>query len=183
MRVIAGKYRGRRLAPTAASVRPTSERLRESLFAVIGQDVNGSKWIDLFAGSGAVGIEALSRGAAFCLFNERDPAALFTLKKNLKLCGIESGFEISSEDAFVFIRKAMVPRADFVFLDPPYDFQRYEKLLRKVSSAAFVNRSTVIILEMFKKKSLELISPEVELLRQLRQGDSLLLFLRPQRQS
>jgi 16S rRNA (guanine966-N2)-methyltransferase len=132
MRIISGKYRGRRLAAVRGDVRPTSDRLRETLFNVIGDRIEGATWIDVFAGSGAVGIEALSRGARFVLFNDTSRDAIRLIKKNLELCGVEEGFQIRERDAFSVLRGLKPGFADVIFCDPPYDFGRYEKLLRRL---------------------------------------------------
>jgi 16S rRNA (guanine966-N2)-methyltransferase len=120
VRVIAGAYGGRRLtAPKGAETRPTADRVREALFSVLG-DVSGLTVLDLFAGSGALGIEALSRGAATAVFVERAAPALAALRGNLEALGIDA--QVHREDARAFLRNAS--RAghtyDLVFLDPPY---------------------------------------------------------------
>ena len=120
MRVIAGEFGGRRLvAPKGAATRPTADRVREALFSVLG-DVSGLTALDLFAGSGALGIEALSRGAARAVFVERAAPALAALEANLAALGIEA--QVHRGDARAFVRNAS--RAghtyDLVFLDPPY---------------------------------------------------------------
>jgi 16S rRNA (guanine(966)-N(2))-methyltransferase RsmD len=120
MRVIAGRYGGRQLtAPKGAATRPTADRVREALFSVLG-DLSGLTVLDLFAGSGALGIEAVSRGAARAVFVERARAALTALRSNLDTLGIEA--EVHDMDARSFVRNAS--RAghpyDLVFVDPPY---------------------------------------------------------------
>lgn len=120
MRVIAGRFGGRRLAaPKGDATRPTADRVREALFSVLG-DVSGLTVLDLFAGSGALGIEALSRGAQSALFVERAAPALAALRANLDTLGIDA--EVHQGDARAFVRNAS--RAgrtyDLVFLDPPY---------------------------------------------------------------
>jgi 16S rRNA (guanine966-N2)-methyltransferase len=177
MRIIAGKYRGRRLAPVRGDVRPTSDRLRETLFNVIGERVIGSTWIDLFAGSGAVGIEALSRGARFVLFSDTSRAAIRLLKRNLEMCGVEEGFQIREQDAFAVLRGMKPGFADVIFCDPPYDFGRYEKLLRRMVDFGNLGPHTIVVIETFKKSIFQ--APEqFETLRDLVSGDAHLAFLR-----
>src|ERR1043165_7796742 len=121
MRVIAGKYRSRRLeAPPGMSTRPTSDRLRETLFNVVAPGVLDSVWLDLFAGSGAVGIEALSRGARSATFVESSSVAARTIRKNLQDLEIEEGFEVIERDASIALRMldAQAVTYDFCFLDP-----------------------------------------------------------------
>jgi 16S rRNA (guanine966-N2)-methyltransferase len=123
MRVIAGRLGGRRLqAPKGTVTRPTSDRVREALFAMLG-DVEGASVLDLFAGTGALGIEALSRGAQSAVFVERDPRVARVLGANLDALGIpdEEG-EVRRVDAFAGLRSAQVSKEtyDLVFIDPPY---------------------------------------------------------------
>ena len=102
MRIIAGEYRSRRLeAPAGLATRPTSDRLRETLFNVLAARIGGARFLDLYAGSGAVGLEALSRGAARVTFVERAPVALKVLWRNLEQLGIESGFDVRAESVAV----------------------------------------------------------------------------------
>ncbi len=121
MRVIAGRYGGRRLtAPPGTDTRPTSDRVREALFSILGARVEGARVLDLFAGSGALGIEALSRGAAEATFVDRAPAAIRALKANLQALEIEA--EVVRADALAALRtaRAAAREYDLLFLDPPY---------------------------------------------------------------
>jgi 16S rRNA (guanine966-N2)-methyltransferase len=123
MRVIAGRYGGRRLkAPKGRATRPTADRVREALFSMLG-DVSGATVLDLFAGTGALGIEALSRGAARGMFAERDPSALAILKSNLSDLRIgEEQAQVRAGDALSVLRTARTrgETYDLVFVDPPY---------------------------------------------------------------
>ena len=123
MRVIAGRLGGRRLkAPSGRATRPTSDRVREAVFAMLG-DVQGAVVLDLFAGTGALGIEALSRGARRAVFVEHDPAALRALTGNLRALGIERlDAEVRRSDVLAALRSARTGEEtyDLVFIDPPY---------------------------------------------------------------
>jgi len=127
MRVIAGRFRSRLLsAPEGLSTRPTSDRLRETLFNVLAPRMEGAAFLDLYAGSGAVGIEAISRGAARVTFVERDPLAARILRGNLERLGIADGFRVNTGNVKVFLRPKAgngprQVRYDLVFLDPPYN--------------------------------------------------------------
>ena len=121
MRVVAGVHGGRRLeAPPGEETRPTSDRVREALFSILGARVEGARVLDLFAGSGALGIEALSRGAAEATFVDRSPAAIRVVRGNLATLGIEA--EVVRADARAAIRtaRAAARQYDLLFLDPPY---------------------------------------------------------------
>ncbi|MDE5616743.1 MAG: 16S rRNA (guanine(966)-N(2))-methyltransferase RsmD, partial [Clostridia bacterium] len=118
MRVISGKYRGRRLnSPIGNDVRPTGDKVKESIFNVIQFDIAGSRFIDLFAGSGAIGIEAMSRGAAHTLFSDNSKASLELLKSNLK--GIDDDYKVVGRDYRDTLYSAD-GKWDFIFVDPPY---------------------------------------------------------------
>ena len=118
MRVIAGSYGGRRLqTPAGLDTRPTSDRVREALFSMLG-DVGGARVLDLYAGSGALGIEALSRGAASAVFVERDAQAVAAIERNLAAVGVEA--VVVRQDALRYLAGADGP-FDLVFCDPPYD--------------------------------------------------------------
>jgi 16S rRNA (guanine(966)-N(2))-methyltransferase RsmD len=118
IRIIAGSLKGRRIAgPEWTGLRPTSDRLRESLFNVLAGTVVGARVLDGFAGTGAIGIEALSRGAAHVTFVEQDPRALDLIGENLTRCGVTGGYTVLGAD----VATARLPAAfDLVFLDPPY---------------------------------------------------------------
>ena len=118
MRVVAGEFKGRRLAaPRGAGTRPTADRVREALFSMLG-DVTGDRVLDLYAGSGALGIEALSRGAASAVFVERDPQAVAAIERNLAAVGVEA--VVVRQDVLRYLARADGP-FELVFCDPPYD--------------------------------------------------------------
>jgi 16S rRNA (guanine966-N2)-methyltransferase len=128
MRVIAGSLRGRRIdAPRGTNTRPTSDRVREALFSILtsidGARMQGARVLDLFAGSGALGIEALSRGAGSAIFVERDDAALTALRGNLDSLGLAGpSVEVRATDALASLRRSVTAdeRFELIFLDPPY---------------------------------------------------------------
>ena len=118
MRIVAGTLGGRRLkAPAGRGTRPTSDRVREALFSIIG-DLDGARVLDLFAGSGALGIEALSRGASAAVFVDTDPKALTAIKANLQALDITA--KVHRRDAIAYLNNAGEAPFDLVFLDPPY---------------------------------------------------------------
>jgi 16S rRNA (guanine966-N2)-methyltransferase len=118
VRIVAGRYKGRRLRmPRGAPTRPTADRVREALFSLLG-DVSGARVLDLYAGSGALGIEALSRGADSALFVERDPRAAAAIRANIDAVGANG--EVRRQDVLGFLASDHRP-FDLVFCDPPYD--------------------------------------------------------------
>ena len=182
MRVIAGTYRSRTLtAPAGMATRPTSDRLRETLFNVLAPRIQGARFLDLYAGSGAVGIEAISRGAERVSFVERAAPALKIVRANLESLRIAQGFRIHSESAAAFLRGPRSGAAEFdiVFLDPPYDASsEYATILGLLgdASAAFLAPGAVVIAEHRKKEKLDLHFGALERTRLLEQGDAALSF-------
>ena len=119
MRVVAGEFKGRRLqAPRGRRTRPTADRVREALFSILG-DVSGMRVLDLFAGSGALGIEALSRGASDAVFVDSDARAVAAIRRNLDAVGVRA--EVHRRDVLGFLRAPAGAPYDVVFADPPYD--------------------------------------------------------------
>jgi 16S rRNA (guanine966-N2)-methyltransferase len=186
MRIIAGTYRSRILKSLKGlALRPTSDRLRETLFDVLGPGVEGSRFLDVFAGTGAVGIEAISRGAAQAVFIENHGPAATLIRRNLESLGVRSGFQILAEDALKGLTKLAGrhrpddPGFDFVFADPPYAAgDLYDRALALLGSAAFLAPEATVIAE--HRHSLEL-PEQVGALRRsriLRQGDAALTFYR-----
>jgi 16S rRNA (guanine966-N2)-methyltransferase len=156
MRVVGGELRGRRLrAPRSQKVRPTSERVREAVFDILYSlgGVDGMQVVDLFAGSGALGIEALSRGAAAVTFVDRDPATLATLRENLVSVGLDDAERAG--DATVVRAEVTgwvattASRYDLALCDPPYDFEGWDGLIRRLPADLAVLESSV-----------ELVAPE-----------------------
>ena len=138
MRVVGGEFRGRRLtAPSSASTRPTTDRVREAVFNALTSIgvVDGALVADLYAGSGALGIEALSRGAEHCTFVESDRHALSAIHDNIATLGLLGRTRVMSGDVLV-----MVPRidCDVAFADPPYDFTDWPRLLDRVQAGLLV---------------------------------------------
>jgi len=179
MRIIAGTYRSRTLqAPEGMATRPTSDRLRETLFNVLAPRIEGARLLDLYAGSGAVGLEALSRGAAQVVFVERAPAALSVLRINLERLGVRTGFRIQSSAVGAFLRKGAGP-FDLIFLDPPYDAdQEYAATLGLLGGAAssLLAEGSLVIAEHRKKEKLGQIYGTLQRTRLLEQGDAALSF-------
>jgi 16S rRNA (guanine966-N2)-methyltransferase len=172
MRVIAGQYGGRRLqAPPGEATRPTSDRVREALFSVLGARVEHARVLDLFAGSGALGIEALSRGAAEATFVDNAPAAIRAVRANLAAIGAEA--EVRRADARRFLGSASAAgrEYDLVFLDPPYRLAR--RLGGELAAAlpAVLAPGATVVAESDRRHDLELGLP---ILDERRYGDTLI---------
>jgi 16S rRNA (guanine(966)-N(2))-methyltransferase RsmD len=188
MRIIAGTYRSRRLeAPPGLSTRPTSDRLRETLFNVLAPRIKGADggaaFLDLYAGSGAVGLEALSRGAVKVTYVERAPAALKVLRRNLEQLGIVSGYEVRAESVAAFLRSATktTPKPgppEVVFLDPPYDaIEECAATLGLLGAArGILAPGALVVAEHRRKQTLEEQYGCLKRTRLLEQGDAALSF-------
>ncbi len=190
MRIIAGSLKGRKLKGFKGdAIRPTSDRARETLFNIIGSSIEGASFLDLFAGSGAVGIEAISRGASQVVFVDSSPASVKLILLNTNICGIELADRLSSEAIFLLIkkdaRKAITELAggkktfDFIFLDPPYQKELYLPVLKLIRETSILNSSGWIIAEHDSKKTLTLPEIYLKLLRRVKVGDtSFSIFLK-----
>jgi 16S rRNA (guanine966-N2)-methyltransferase len=181
MRIIAGTLRSRPLqAPPGLATRPTSDRLRETLFNVLAPRMEGALFLDLYAGSGAVGIEALSRGAQRAVFVEHAAGALKVLRANLARLGLESGFEIDSGTVTGYLRKEIwTPGFDIIFLDPPYDAaDQYHATLGLLGGEVrgLLRAGAVVIAEHRRKEVLAESYGQLRRSRLLRQGDAALSF-------
>jgi 16S rRNA (guanine966-N2)-methyltransferase len=185
LRIIAGKYRGRNLkSPPSLEVRPTSDRLRETLFNVIAPRIAGARFVDLCAGSGAVGIEALSRGAGHVSFVDRSRKMCTLIQTNLDLCRIEENeSEVIQAEADDYLRRvsARQPNADvscdILFFDPPYatDYLAVLNALGAEASSLLTDNGLVIVEHHHKKELPELLG-SLERYRVLKQGESALSF-------
>lgn len=152
MRVVAGTYGGRRLrVPKGRDIRPTSDRVREAMFSTLGDAVVGARVLDLFAGSGALGIEALSRGATAATFVERDPATARVLRDNLAALGIVADVHVTDAERFVDQPDRTSPggRFDVVFCDPPYKLGSgvLSALLLRLLHRGWLTEGAVVIAE------------------------------------
>jgi 16S rRNA (guanine966-N2)-methyltransferase len=186
MRIIAGTFRSRQLKSLKGmALRPTSDKLRETLFNVLGELVVGSFFVDLFAGTGAVGIEALSRGAREAIFVEKHPPAAGLIKKNLEALEIRKGARVLPLDALKALQRlaeefaAASARIDILFLDPPYaEKLQYANVLSFLGGANLLAENAVVIAEHQRSLDLPETFGKLERVRVLRQGDAALSFFR-----
>ena len=186
MRVIAGKYRSRQLLSLPGlDLRPTADRLRETLFNVLTAGnpaaLERSVWFDLYAGTGAVGIEAISRGAGMVHFVESSDRAAQLIKQNLGSLGIGTGFQVLKQDSIRALRglESSGAVADFIFLDPPYELEKaYVQTLSSLSQSLVLKPETIVIAEHPKKFDPGQDSAPLHRYRQLVQGDAALSFYR-----
>ena len=180
MRVIAGEARGTRLARPAGGTRPVSDRAREGLFSSLGQLVRGARCLDLFAGTGAVGIEALSRGAKSAEFVDDSVAAVRVIKENLRRTGLEDRARVVKADAGRFLKRPGEPY-ELVFADPPYAATAGP--LREVLSAAGTRLvpEGILVLTRGSRSSMDVIPVNFGIVRRLSYGDTVVLVCREER--
>jgi len=186
MRVIAGTYRSRILKSLKGrALRPTSDRLRETLFNVLGADVAGSRLLDLFAGTGAIGIEALSRGAVEVVFIENHAPAAALIRRNLESIGVRKGATVLAADVVRGLEKLASEKRgetccfDFIFLDPPYDAANdYARVLESLGSGNLLSPSGLVIAEHRRNFDLPDRMGALQCYRVLKQGDAALSFYR-----
>jgi 16S rRNA (guanine(966)-N(2))-methyltransferase RsmD len=173
MRIIAGTLKGRRLeAPDWPGLRPTSDKLRETLFNVLAPRIRDARVLDGYAGTGAVGIEALSRGAAHVTFVERDPRAVALIEANLRHCGVTDRYAIIRA-SFAGTRPPAAHGFDVIFLDPPYGAEELQAAL--AAAEPLVGETTLLLIEHAKRDP----APGqagLLLSRELTSGDSALAF-------
>ena len=182
MRVIAGKFRSRQLKSLKGrALRPTSDRLRETLFNVIADRVEGSRFLDVFAGTGAVGIEALSRGAREAVFIENHAPAAALIEKNLESLGLRAEARVLALDAARGLQRLAAERKDYdvVFLDPPYAAaEDYRRVLSFLGTSPLLAEDSLVIAEHQRKLELPGATGNLDRVRMLRQGDAALSFYR-----
>ena len=167
MRVITGSARGRRLkTPENYDIRPTTDNVKESVFNILQFDIEGRRVLDLFAGTGQLGIEALSRGAASAVFIDRDRAAVQIVKDNLKTCGL--GGTVLCTDALEYLKDC--GRFDLIFIDPPYDSGLYDEVLQTINSFDILSEGGIMIVEARRETPLPDMAAPYRKLKEYRYG-------------
>lgn len=179
MRVITGFAKGRKLkCPSGKNIRPTSDRVKESLYNILGSKVTDCIFLDLFAGTGNIGIEALSRGARFCYFVDSDNISIKYIKENLSILGLLKSFKIIQKDACeaLEIFKENSIRFDIIYIDPPYYKNLIEEPLKKISMYKLLNDDGLIVAEHHKN---DILSDSYDMLKKIRTqkyGETILSF-------
>jgi 16S rRNA (guanine(966)-N(2))-methyltransferase RsmD len=175
MRIVAGTLTGRKLdAPTWDGLRPTSDRLRETLFNVLAPRIQGARVMDGFAGTGAVGIEALSRGASHVTFIESDPRAVALIERNLSRCGITDRYAIIRVRFAGSDRARLAVPFDIIFLDPPYGSTELASAIE--AAERFVEPETLLVVEHARRDAAPDSMGSLVRTRLLTSGDSALAF-------
>lgn len=180
MRVIAGTAKGTRLGRAPAGVRPVSDRVREGLFSSIGPWIEGSRVLDLYAGTGAVGIEALSRGAEHATFVDSSPSAVAAVRDNLRRAGFEGRGAVRRSNVLTFLERAGGPGFDLVFLDPPYETgpAELDPVLAALDLSSLLRDGFTVVISRGSKSSNGVIPLHWESARRLSYGDSVVSLFR-----
>jgi 16S rRNA (guanine966-N2)-methyltransferase len=182
MRIIGGVSKGRRLAtPKSHSVRPTSDRVKESIFNILGEQVEGKLVLDLFAGTGNLGIEALSRGAKKVIFVEKGRQPVRLIQRNIAQIGLEGRIEIIPRDAnrAIGILKGKGEIFDLILMDPPYEKGLIKRTLTKLNSHPIYHTDSILVIEHDRREPLPDILEGWNLVRERRLGDTVISFLTP----
>lgn len=181
LRIISGDLKGKKLfSPKGVKIRPTADRLRESIFNILSSRVVDSVVLDLFAGTGALGIEALSRGASFALFIDNDKEALSIIKKNIEICGLRDRIKISGlniERSFIDFRHEF-PDVNLVFMDPPYNRNLIRPALMNLSGSRILEKDALLVIEHDLLETIPEDIPDYKIEDQRKYGKTLVSFVK-----
>ena len=179
MRVIAGKAKGRRLRSVPGDItRPITDRVKESLFNILGDEVVDAFFLDLFAGTGSVGIEALSRGARRAVFVERNRRAIETIKENLKITGLAAQAELIRDGVFKFLARQPVEKFDLIYIAPPQYKGLWAETLLALDGRDLLIEDGLAIAQIFPKEYQDLELKSLSLVDQRKYGSTMLCFYR-----
>jgi len=169
MRVVSGSARGRKLKePAGDGIRPTTDKVKESIFNIIQFDIEGRRVLDLFAGTGQLGIEALSRGAGNTLFVDSSTEAVKLIRENIKVCGFMDKSSVYACDALRYLEND--EKYDLIFIDPPYDSKLAAKALSKIVEFDKLNKNGIIILEIKADTSVPVVNEPYSLQKEYKYG-------------
>ena len=157
MRIIAGKYRHRKILwPSDKSIRPTKDRIREAVFSMLG-DLSNKVFLDLYSGSGAIAIEAISRGAGKTYFVDNSQTAIKCIKENISLLGINEEYEVHlmNDESFLSLSELENLKFDVIYLDPPYKEGQYEEIIMRIVNSNLLNEDAIIVAESERDLSID----------------------------
>lgn len=180
LRIIAGKARGRKLRSVPGdATRPITDRVKENLFNILGADVQGSTWLDLFAGTGSVGIEALSRGADYVRFNDQQRLAIETIQANLRQTGLQAGSEVLRQDAFHLLAQSADRSFDYVYIAPPQYKELWQRALEMLDEHSdWLNEDAWVIVQIHPVEYQPVSLKFLEEFDRRKYGSTLLVFYR-----
>jgi len=168
VRIITGKARGRKLKePADQAIRPTTSMVKEAIFNIVQFDIEGRRVLDLFAGTGQLGLEALSRGAKSCDFVDSMKAHVALVKENIKSTELDGG-QVFLNDAKSFLQRG--ERYDLIFLDPPYDFKNLDQIIQDIVRFDILNKNGIMVCETKSEQGMPAVSAPYEKVREYRYG-------------
>jgi 16S rRNA (guanine(966)-N(2))-methyltransferase RsmD len=178
LRVIAGKAKGRKLKTVPGDItRPVTDMVKEALFNILGQDVIDSRWWDVFGGTGAIGIEALSREAAFVRFSDMNRLPVETIKANLETCGFLKQAEVRRGDAFTFLKAAPDQLFEYIYIAPPQYKEMWSEALAILDeNVAWLSETGEIIVQIHPREYREIALKNLHMHDERKYGSTLLLF-------
>ncbi len=177
MRIQGGSLRGRKIkAPSAKDIRPTSQMIKEALFDILGDKIHGARFLDLFAGFGTIGIEAVSRNAESVVFVDKNKYALSIIRENLYNIGLNSLCKTINSEAIKAIKERLSDSFDVIFIDPPYNYEYYDEVIRGIFEKRILKPDGLIIIEHYHKTKLT--SEVFEILKIRKYGQTTLTFLK-----
>ena len=178
LRVISGKAKGRKLKSVPGdTTRPVTDRVKEALFNILAGDVTDSRWWDLFAGTGAIGIEALSRGASFARFTDLNRAPIETIKFNVEHCGFSSQAELRRGDAFTLLSKGADAQFEYIYIAPPQYKEMWEKALELVDEDPnWLSEDGWVIVQIDPREYKNLALENMEEIEKRKYGTTMLIF-------
>jgi 16S rRNA (guanine(966)-N(2))-methyltransferase RsmD len=177
VRVIAGEAKGRRLKMVpGSSTRPVGERAKEALFGILGESVVDTRFLDLFAGTGSVGIEALSRGASYAVFVDQRRQAVVTIRENLALTGLKDRAQVVRGDVFAYLRKEDLEPFDLIYVAPPQYKGLWVETLLSLDESALLKPDGLAVAQIHPKEYVELDLETLVLSQRRKYGSTLLCF-------
>lgn len=184
MRVIAGKYRGRQLVGfNGPHIRPTTDRVKETVFNILAPDIDGARVLDLFSGTGNLGIEALSRGAAWVDAVEQHPASLKIIRANLEKLGIEEGIRVHGMDVFKYLQRYAGQAYDVILIDPPFTQKWADRVMDELSRSAVFSDTTTVMIEASSQETVEKAYGRLQQYKERHFGDKIVFFFTPNEDS
>lgn len=179
MRIIGGKYKGQHLVSFQADhIRPTTDRVKETLFNMIQSEIEGSRAVDLFSGTGSLGLEALSRGVESVLFVEKNKKSIAILQKNILKLKIDEPLQIINKDVFQFLKSYEGPSFQLIFVDPPFTEQLADEVLEAICQSQIFAADSLVMIESARKEKLVDEYSRAVRVKKKEFGDKVLSFFR-----
>ena len=179
MFISGGEEKGRRIkAPSSKDIRPTSHMLKEAIFEIIKERIKGASFLDLFAGFGSIGIEALSRGADYTLFVDKNKHAISIIYENISTAKVKDKCNILVSDSIAALEKRIKQKFDLIYIDPPYDYKYYGEVLKTIAEKETLSAEGLIIVEHYHKTEMNLPLKPLIISRREKYGQTAVTFIK-----